>query len=150
MAELLGYNYPDELYYHREHAWVKLEDDGTLTVGMTDFSQESAGEIAYMDMPMEGDEVEQNGTLAKIQTAKWVGKLQAPVSGEVIEINPDVEDEPELVNEDAFANWICKMKPSNWDGEKGALLRTGTPEIEEWLKGEIARVEKEKGEAEKH
>jgi len=147
MAELEGYNFPDELHYHKEHAWARLEDDGTVTVGMTDFAQENAGEIAYIDMPMEGDEVQQEGTLAKIQTAKWVGKLLSPVSGEVIATNEDVADQPELINEDPYENWVAKVQPSNWDGEKGALLRTGTPEIVEWLKKEIERVEKEKAES---
>ncbi|OPZ22947.1 MAG: Glycine cleavage system H protein [candidate division BRC1 bacterium ADurb.BinA364] len=143
MADIEGYNFPDELLYHKEHSWARLEDDGTVTVGMTDFSQKSAGEIAYMDMPMEGDEVEANGTLAKIQTAKWVGKLFSPVSGEVVAVNEDVEDEPELINEDPYANWIARIQPSNWDEDSATLMKQGTPEMLEWLKKEIERVQKE-------
>jgi len=148
MAELSGYKFPDELYYHKEHAWARLEDDGTVTVGMSDFAQESAGEIAYIDMPMEDDEVKENETTAKIQTAKWVGKLLAPVSGVILEVNEEVEDEPELINEDPYENWVLKIKPSNWDEEMKDLFRTGTPEIEAWLEKEIERVEKEKAESE--
>lgn len=148
MAEIKGYNYPDDLFYHKEHSWARVGEDGTITVGITDFSQKNAGEIAYIDMPMEDDEVAVDETLAKIQTAKWVGKMFSPVSGEVTEINEDVEDEPALINEDPYENWIAKIKPSNWDEEKGALMQAGTPEIEAWLDGEIARVEKEIAESE--
>ena len=147
MAELEGYNFPDELYYHQEHAWARLEDGGTITVGMTDFAQENAGEIAYIDMPMEDDEVEQNGVVAKIQTAKWVGKLLSPVSGAVTEANEDVADQPELINENPYENWVAKIRPSKWEEEQKTLLRAGTPEMMAWLKKEIERVEKEKAES---
>ncbi len=149
MAEMSGYKFPDELYYHPEHGWAREEEDGTITVGMTDFAQQSAGEIAYMDMPMEGDEVKAGETAAKIQTAKWIGKLLSPVSGEVTEVNEDVEDEPQLVNEDPYnEGWIIRVQPSNWDEEKVKLMRVNTPEMEAWLAKEIERVQKEIAEAE--
>lgn len=149
MAQMQGYNYPDDLYYHVEHAWAREEDDGTITVGMSDFAQQSAGEIAYMDMPMEGDEVVFGEKAANIQTAKWIGKLLSPVSGEVVEINEDVEDEPQLINEDPFGEgWIVKVKPSNWDEEKAQLMRVNTPQMDEWLTKEVERVQKEIEEAE--
>jgi glycine cleavage system H protein len=151
MAELDIENakFPEELYYHVEHAYARLEDDGTVTVGMSDFAQEAAGEIAYMDMPMEGDEVAENETAAKIQTAKWIGKLLSPLTGEVTEINEDVEDQPALINEDPYGEgWIFKMQPSDWEGEKDKLLRAGTPEFDEWLAKEIERVKKEMEESE--
>ena len=146
MVETGDYNFPDDLLYHKEHAWARIEDDGTVTVGLNDFAQQSAGEIAYVDMPMEEDEVKAGETAAKIQTAKWIGKLYSPVTGEVTEINEDVEDEPELINEDPYANWVFKVKPSNLEEEKAALLRPGTAEFDEWLQQEKERVEKEMAE----
>jgi len=149
MADMQGYQYPDELYYHSEHGWAREEEDGTITVGMTDFAQQSAGEIAYMDMPMEGDELKIGETAAKIQTAKWIGKLLSPVSGEVVAINEDVEDQPQLINEHPFGEgWILKVNPSNWDEEKTQLMRVNTPEMEAWLTKEIERVQKEIAESE--
>ena len=148
MAEIESYNFPDELFYHKEHAYAKLEDDGTVLVGMTDFAQKSAGEIAYVDLPFEGDEVGENETLGKIQTAKWVGKLLAPVSGEVLAINEKVEENPEVINNDPYGEgWIVKMQPSNWEEESKVLYRTNTPEMKEWMDKEIERVKKEMEEA---
>lgn len=149
MADMQGYKYPDELYYHSEHGWAREDEDGIITIGMTDFAQQSAGEIAYMDMPMEGDELKFGETAAKIQTAKWIGKLLSPVSGEVIEVNEDVQDEPQLINEDPFGEgWIVKVKATDWEAEKAQLMRVNTPEMAAWLQKEIERVEKEIAEAE--
>jgi len=145
VATLKGYEFPDDLYYHKEHAWARIEDDGTVTVGMTDFAQESAGEIMYVDLPEPGDEVEVGGTCAKIQTAKWIGKLQAPVSGEIIEINEDLTFESEIINESPYdKGWFVKIQPSNLEADKAELMVPSDPAMEKWLEGEIARVEAEK------
>jgi glycine cleavage system H protein len=149
MAVLEGYNFPDELYFHREHAWVRLEADGTATIGMTDFAQKNAGELVYVDMPFEGDTLTQGETACKIQSAKWIGKLIAPLSGEVTAINEEVQAEAVLINDSPYEKaWILKLKPSKLEAEKGQLLR-GAGQLLPWLKTEIVRVEKEKAEGEK-
>jgi len=149
MATIEGYNFPDELYYHREHAWVRLEPDGTATIGITDFAQKNAGELVYIDMPFEGDAITQNGTACKIQSAKWIGKLVAPLSGEVSAINEEVQAEAVLINDSPYEKaWILKLKPSNLAAEKGQLMQ-GAAQLLPWLKTEIVRVEKEKAEGEK-
>jgi len=77
MADIKGYNMPEELYYHEEHSWAKVE--GTkVTVGMTDMFQKEAGDIVFVDLPEEEDEVSQGETCGKIQSRKWIGKLVAP------------------------------------------------------------------------
>ena len=147
MAEIEGFNFPDDLYYHPEHAWVRLEDDGTVTIGINDFAQDAAGEISYIDLPFQGDEVVENETMAKIQTAKWVGPVKAPVSGEVVEINEELEFETEAINESPYgAGWICRIQPSDWDLDQDKLMRVGD-ELHEWLKKEKARAEAEKAAA---
>jgi len=78
---------PDDLYYHKEHAWVRVESPDRVVVGMNDFYQKSAGDTTYIDLPFEGDEVSQGETIGKIQSSKWVGKFVAPVSGEIIEVS---------------------------------------------------------------
>ena len=74
MSKIGDYDLPDELYYHNDHAWVRIEADGNVTVGMNDFYQKSAGDTTYVDLPFEGDEVEQGETVGKIQSAKWEEK----------------------------------------------------------------------------
>lgn len=143
MAVIEGYNFPDELYYHKEHAWVKVESDGTVRVGMNDFYQKSAGDTTYIDLPFEGDEVTQGETCGKIQSAKWVGKFVSPVSGEITKVNTGLEDDCTLINKSPYENgWIMVVKPSTFDEELQQLFH-GTA-VESWIKKEIQDAEKKK------
>ncbi len=143
MVVIEGYNMPDELYYHKDHAWVKLESNGNVRVGMNDFYQKSAGETTYIDLPFEGDEVEQGETCGKIQSAKWVGKFVSPVSGEIMEVNEELEDDCTLINKDPYGDgWIMVVKPSNLEHELVTLFNGD--KVEPWLKQEIEKTEKEK------
>ena len=141
MAKVENYDMPEELYYHKEHTWVKVEGD-IVKVGLYDFSQKLAGEISYIEMPEEGDQVNQDGVMGSFETGKWLGKVYAPVSGEVISINEDAEDDPTLINKDPYgAGWVFEMKMS--DSAELANLMKGEKAVE-WLKGEIAKHAKEK------
>jgi len=143
MAVIEGYNFPDELYYHKEHAWVKVESDGTVRVGMNDFYQKSAGDTTYIDLPFEGDEVTQGETSGKIQSAKWVGKFVSPVSGEITKVNNELEDDCTLINKSPYEKgWIMVIKPSNIDEELQQLFRGAA--VESWIKKEIQDAEKKK------
>ena len=143
MVKVEGYDLPDNLYYHNDHAWVKIESDGTVTVGMNDFYQKSAGDTTYIDLPFEGDEVEQGETCGKIQSAKWVGKFVSPLSGEILEVNEELEDDCTLINKSPYdKGWIMKLKPSNLDKELKNLITK--EKIESWLKKEIEDAEKKK------
>ena len=102
----------DDLRYADSHEWVKLEGD-IATVGITDYAQHALGHIVYVDMPEVGDEVTAGEEFGAVESVKAASDLISPVSGEVVEINEDLEDSPELVNEDAFANWIMKVKVSD-------------------------------------
>ncbi|MBN2619886.1 glycine cleavage system protein GcvH [candidate division WOR-3 bacterium] len=116
--EIQGYNVPEDLYYHDDNAWVKVESDGSVTVGMDDFYQKQAGDTTYIDLPFEGDSVSQGETCGKIQSSKWVGKLVSPISGEIIEVNSELENDCRLINKDPFnAGWIMKIKPTNLEEE---------------------------------
>jgi glycine cleavage system H protein len=141
MGTIEGYNMPDELYYHNEHAWAKIEDDGNVRVGMNDFYQNLAGDTTYVDLPFEGDEVSQGEVCGKLQSAKWVGKFCSPVSGEILEVNHDLEDDCTLVNKDSYGQgWIMLVKPSDLDTELKNLVHGEA--VAPWLKSEIERVEK--------
>lgn len=102
----------DSLRYAESHEWVKLEGD-VATVGITDYAQHALGNIVYVDMPEVGDEVSQGEDFGAVESVKAASDLISPVSGEVVEINEALEDEPELVNQDAFENWIMKVKISD-------------------------------------
>jgi len=141
MAKVEDYNMPDELYYHKEHMWARVEED-KVKVGLTDFSQELAGEISYIEMPEEGDEVKQDDVVGSYETGKWLGKIYAPISGEIINMNEDAEDDPTLINKDPYGEgWIFEMKMGN-SAELNNLMK-GEKAVE-WLKGEIAKHPKEK------
>ena len=138
--EIEGYNFPDDLYYDKEHYWARVDGD-VVTMGATDFSQKLAGEITYVDIDQEGEEVEQGKPFASIESGKWVGRIYAVVSGEVVEINEDLEDEPEKINESPYGDgWIFKIQASDLDGELDGLMKAG-PEFEAFVKSEVARVQ---------
>jgi len=127
---------PDKLYYHKEHMWVRVEGDEAV-VGLNDFSQKLAGEISYMEMPEEGDEVKQDEAVGSYETGKWLGKLYAPVSGEITAMNEEVEDEPTLVNKDPYGEgWLFKIKMS--DSSQVKSLMQGEDALK-WLREEIAK-----------
>ena len=107
------YDLPDDVKYHPEHMWARIEDD-LVVVGVTDFAQKLAGDIVYVDMPMDGDEVTKDKPFGTLETGKWVGKIYAPVSGTVEEYNEEVEDDALIINEDPYeGGWIIKIRPED-------------------------------------
>ena len=96
-------------YYSESHEFVKVEGEYGY-VGITDYAQEQLGSVVYVDMPDEGDEVNAGEDFGAVESVKAASDLISPVSGEVVEVNAALEDEPELINQDAFANWIIKVK----------------------------------------
>jgi len=110
----------ENLRYAESHEWVSLDGE-TATVGITDYAQHALGDIVYVDMPEVGDEVTAGEEFGAVESVKAASDLYSPVSGEVVEINEALEDEPGLINQDAFANWIMKVKVSD-ASELDALL----------------------------
>ena len=100
------------LYYSESHEWVKVEGNVAI-VGITDFAQHAMGDLSYVDMPEVDDEVEAGEEFGAVESVKAASDLFSPVSGTVVEINEALEDAPELLNEDAFANWIMKVEMSD-------------------------------------
>ncbi len=145
MAEIKGYNMPDGLYYHKSHSWARVE--GTkVTVGMNDFFQKEAGDIVFVDLPEEEEDVSQEEVCGKIQSRKWIGKLVAPVSGKIIEINDDLEDDPGLINNDPYGKgWIIVIEPSDLDSELESLMQGDA--LVSFIESEIKVAEAEKARA---
>ena len=100
------------LYYSESHEWVKV-DGNIAIVGITDFAQHAMGDLSYVDMPEVDDEFEKGEEFGAVESVKAASDLYSPVSGTVVEINEELEDAPELLNEDAFANWIMKVEMSD-------------------------------------
>jgi glycine cleavage system H protein len=100
------------LKYSSKHTWVKIEGN-IAVIGITDYAQEQLGEILFVEMPEVGDDINKDEEFGVVESSKVASDLIAPISGEVIEINEKLEDEPEFINEDAYDAWILKVKLSN-------------------------------------
>ena len=106
-------NFPDNIKYTREHEWIRLEGE-TAYVGITDFAQEELGEIVYVDITSQGESIGQGETFGTIEAVKTVSDLFMPVGGTVEEINPALEDQPELVNQEPYGQgWLIKITVSD-------------------------------------
>ena len=104
-------NIPSELKYATSHEWVRNEGDGTVTVGITEHAQGLLGDMVFVELPDVGDNVSTGDDVAVAESVKAASDIYAPISGEVIEVNEDLEDSPELVNSDAFGDgWLFKVK----------------------------------------
>lgn len=136
MANVEGYNLPDELYYHKEHMWVKKEGD-IVRVGINDFSQKLAGELSFIELPETDSDAEADQVIGSFETGKWMGKIYAPISGSVAEVNSALEDDPTLINTDPYGKgWIYTMKPA--DASQIEALMHGDSAAS-WLKTEIEK-----------
>jgi len=145
MAIIKGYDMPDELYYNEEHSWARVEGN-RVTVGMDDMFQKEAGDIVFVDLPEEEDEVEQGEVCGKIQSRKWIGKLCAPVSGEIVEINEELEDDTSLINQDPYGKgWILVIEATDVENEIANLMHGDS--LLPFIDQEIQRTEEEKASA---
>lgn len=107
-------SYPSDLKYTKEHEWIRDNGDGTATIGITDFAQSELGDIVFVEIEPEGFEFDQDEVFGTVEAVKTVSELFAPVAGEIIEINEQLEMEPELVNEDPYkSGWMVKISVSD-------------------------------------
>lgn len=106
-------NFPDDVKYHPDHMWVRPEDGGEATVGITDFAQDQLGTVIFVDLPEADQELAVGEELGAVESAKSVSDLISPISGVVLEINPDLDDKPDLLNEEPYTGgWIARVKLS--------------------------------------
>ena len=143
MVNILGWEYPEGLYYSKDHMWVKIED-GKARVGLTEYGQHLASKILFVRLKSKGSTVKQGRILGTLESGKWVGPIKAPLSGKVVEVNEDLKSRSmvKLINEDPYGRgWIAVIEPSNLEEEKKNLM-VKPEEIEPWLKKEIEKYEK--------
>jgi glycine cleavage system H protein len=116
-------DFPDDLYYTEEHEWLRVGDDNTATIGITDFAQGELGDIVFVEIDPEGTEVDQDGVFGTVEAVKTVSELYMPVSGIIVEANVELEGAPELVNQDPYGDgWMVKIEMTDPD-ELDGLMR---------------------------
>jgi glycine cleavage system H protein len=141
MVNIEGYRMPDNLYYHEENTWVRIEGS-TVRVGMTDFFQQTVGDIAYVELPFEGDEIRQGDVIGKAQSNIWIRTLIGPLSGTIEEVNWELIRDGSIMNRDPYGDgWVMILTPSDLEDEMDDLIH-GTGAVTEWLKRQIEKVDK--------
>ncbi|MFN2228363.1 MAG: glycine cleavage system protein GcvH [Anaerolineae bacterium] len=142
MTTIDQYEFPDDLYYDKEHVWARVEDDDIVTIGMTSFGQDLAGEIVYVEVPRVGRSVSKGEAFMSMESGKWVGRIQSPVSGEIAEANEEVEWESTLVNEDPYGEgWLAKIEASDL-GELDGLMKAGSDDFAAFIAAEREKYDK--------
>lgn len=136
---IAGIEFPDDLYYDREHGWARVE--GNIVVqGMSDFGQKIAQEIVFVESPRAGREVEQGQTFMFMESGKWVGRVNAMVGGKLTEVNEELED-PTLVNEFPFdEGWLVKIEMSD-PAELENLMRADSPDFMAFIEQEAVKYQ---------
>lgn len=114
-------NVPEQLRYTKSHEWVRLESDGSVTVGITDHAQELLGDMVFVENPEVGRQLNANEECAVVESVKAASDVYAPIAGEVTAVNAEVESSPEKINRDAYDAWMFKMHPVS-AGDVAALL----------------------------
>jgi glycine cleavage system H protein len=139
--EIQGYHLPEDLYYEKNHYWVKVEGD-ILVMGMDDFAQQLAGDIVYVQLPFAGKKLKIGKKFAQVESGKWLGKVYAPVNGELIEGNQALEEEPALINQDCYGQgWMFKLKPADMS-ELSDLIHAPA-DIEKWVLEDIEKYKQD-------
>ncbi len=139
-SEVRGCALPLDLHYSvGDHTWVRLNDDGTATIGMTDVAQNLAGPLLHAKPKKVGAVRAKGKPVATVESSKWVGPVKSPLSGEIVEVNGELATDATVVNRSPYkAGWIVKMKPSDLDAEMAEML-TGEPAVDAYR----ARIEAE-------
>ena len=137
MVKVDNYEIPDDLHYSTDFEWAKKEN-GKVRIGITDYAQKQLREVVYVELPAAGSTLTQNVPYGTVESVKAVSDLIAPVSGTIEEINTEVQNKPELLNEDPYnKGWLLLVKPTNLDAELKNLM--DTPKSIEWHRNLIAK-----------
>ena len=142
MITIDKYEFDEDLYYYTGgdgHVWVRKLDDGKVQVGFDDFGQKLAGKILFVRTVPEGKARPKGKSLGTIETGKYVGAIKCPITGTITELNPDIKDNPSLINEDPYnTGWIAIIEPENLEDDLKEDFVFGEAELKEWMEKEIA------------
>ena len=113
---------PGDLLYTNEHEWLRREDDGSVTVGITDHAQAALGDLVYVELPEVGQDVESGGDMAVVESVKAASDVYAPIDGSVVAVNEDLADDPEKINAEPYGEgWIVRLEPTG-DMDESELM----------------------------
>ena len=113
---------PGDLLYTKDHEWLRREDDGSVTIGITDHAQSALGDLVYVELPEVGQDVDEGGDMAVVESVKAASDVYAPIGGSIAAVNEDLSDDPEKINSEPYGDgWIVRMQPSDAIDE-GALM----------------------------
>ncbi len=109
---------PGDLQYTKEHEWLRREEDGSVTIGITDHAQSALGDLVYVELPEVGQDVEVDGEMAVVESVKAASDVYAPVAGTVVAVNEALSDDPEIINSDPYGEgWIVRMEATDGDAD---------------------------------
>jgi glycine cleavage system H protein len=113
---------PGDLQYTKDHEWLRREEDGSVTIGITDHAQASLGDLVYVELPEVGADLDAEGEMAVVESVKAASDVYAPISGNVLAVNEELADDPEKINSDPYGDgWIVKLKPEGDIDESGLM-----------------------------
>lgn len=118
-----GYNIPEELYYNKEHEWVRIEKNGYIKIGITDYAQQTLKEITFVYFPKKGFTFNISETICTVESVKAISELYSPFTGEIIQVNDELTKKPNIINDDPFGKgWIITIRPLKFKEEVGKLI----------------------------
>ena len=144
MVKVNGYDFPDDLLYNKHSLWTRIDGENIASVGITDMATKNLEEVTYIDIIFEeGETIKINRPFGTIESGKGSVTLYSAITGELVEINEELQDKVNLLKDDCYGKgWLVKVKPSKLDEDKEILMKPGTEKLENWVKDEIARIKK--------
>lgn len=141
MVKLEGFDFPDDLYFHKDHMWARVEGD-KVRVGYNAWAADAAGKLVSMKTRPAGRAVKAGKTLGSIESGKWVGSLKVPVSGTIEKINPALADNPAVINDEPYGKgWVALIAATNLEPELAELMKGSDKSvIEAWFKIELEKT----------
>jgi glycine cleavage system H protein len=141
MVKLEGHDFPDDMYFHKDHMWVKVEGE-KARVGYNSWAADAAGKLVSIKTRPAGKTVKAGKTLGSVESGKWVGSLKVPITGVIDEINPEIAGKPSIINDDPYGSgWVAIITPENLEAEMGELIKGDDKDaLQTWLKEEIAKT----------
>ena len=139
MVKIMGLEFPEGLYYSKDHLWVKVEDD-KVRVGITDLAQKAAGDIVFVRLLPKGRKVRRGAPLGTLESGKWVGPIKSPVTGTILEVNEKVKTDPKILNRDPYGEgWLMVIKPDNFEEDKKELI-SDMEELKRFIEQEAPKL----------
>jgi glycine cleavage system H protein len=136
------YQFPDDLYYDKAHNWARVEGE-VVTQGLSDFAQAIAGEILYAEVPRKGRDLQQGKPFMSLESGKWVGRVEATVSGKVVDANADLEWESDQINKDPYGKgWLVRIEATNLEPDLNNLMRPSSPQFAAFMQEEMKKYGK--------